>query len=91
MVQRRMRSRGWVPDLPDQRDHPFAESLLSGDLPMRLDLKNLFPAVTNQGDLSHKYFQCTRLRHTITASIILANLICKPDPNTNIKRVGKSS
>jgi C1A family cysteine protease len=43
---------GWMPDLPDQRDHQFAAPLLKlGPLPAKVDLRKQCPAVYNQGQI----------------------------------------
>ena len=43
---------GWVPDLPDHRDQPYAAPLeLVGALPARADLRAQCPPVYNQGQL----------------------------------------
>ena len=43
---------GWIPDLPDQRDHLFAAPpALLGKLPAKVDLSVDFPPVYDQGQL----------------------------------------
>ena len=43
---------GWMPDLPDHRDHQFAAPLLKlGPLPAKVDLRKQCPAVYNQGQI----------------------------------------
>lgn len=43
---------GWVPDLPDQRDHLFsAVHVVPAALPSAIDLRPKCPPVENQGDL----------------------------------------
>jgi C1A family cysteine protease len=43
---------GWVPDLPDQRDHLYAAPLVNlGPLPAKADLTPKCPAVYDQGQL----------------------------------------
>jgi C1A family cysteine protease len=43
---------GWVPDLPDHRDHYYAAPLISlGALPPKVDLTSSCPPVYDQGDL----------------------------------------
>ena len=43
---------GWLPDLPDQRDQPYAAPAeLVGVLPARADLRPQCPPVYNQGQL----------------------------------------
>src|ERR1035438_6777523 len=43
---------GWMPDLPDQRDHQFAAPLLKlGPLPAKVDLRKQCPGVYNQGQI----------------------------------------
>ncbi|MEA3187266.1 MAG: hypothetical protein QOD99_1096 [Chthoniobacter sp.] len=48
--QKISRGFGWVPDLPDQRDHAYAAPMAKlGALPRRADLRKLCPPVYNQG------------------------------------------
>jgi len=44
---------GWVPDLPDARDHKYAEKypLKAARLPVIVDKRKYFPSVNDQGDL----------------------------------------
>ncbi len=43
---------GWLPDLPDQRDHLYAAPVeMLGALPVRVDLRPLCPPVYDQGQL----------------------------------------
>lgn len=43
---------GWLPDLPDQRDHLYAAPVeMLGALPVRVDLRSQCPAVYDQGQL----------------------------------------
>lgn len=43
---------GWMPDLPDQRDHLYsAVRVVPAVLPSAIDLRKLCPPVENQGDL----------------------------------------
>lgn len=43
---------GWIRDLPDHRDHLYAAPVVTlNALPDRVDLRNLFPPVYNQGNL----------------------------------------
>ena len=43
---------GWIPDLPDQRDHEYAAPLTAiGPLPARVDLRAQCPPVYDQGQL----------------------------------------
>lgn len=42
---------GWVPDLPDHRDHLFAAPLPGQALPTKVDLRPLCPPVYDQGQL----------------------------------------
>jgi C1A family cysteine protease len=43
---------GWVPDLPDQRDHLYAAPVeVLGVLPARVDLRAKCPAIYDQGQL----------------------------------------
>ncbi|HZW32727.1 MAG TPA: C1 family peptidase [Isosphaeraceae bacterium] len=49
---RKVQRYGWVPDLPDQRDHTFAVAApLVTNLPESVDLRDQCPEVYNQGDL----------------------------------------
>jgi C1A family cysteine protease len=51
-VPRKIARYGWIPDIPDQRDHMFAAPLAAlGPLPATKDLRNLCPPVYNQGQL----------------------------------------
>jgi C1A family cysteine protease len=49
-LQRRSRY-GWVPDLPDRRDHMYALRNLGQQLPAKVDLHMHCPPVYDQGDL----------------------------------------
>ena len=53
MADRRQTKRyGWIPDLPDHRDHVYAAPLAAlGPLPPRLDLRAGCPPVYDQGEL----------------------------------------
>src|SRR4051812_16965636 len=43
---------GWMPDLPDNRDHLYAAPLLKlRRLPPKVDLRKSCPPVYNQGDI----------------------------------------
>ena len=43
---------GWLPDLPDQRDHFYAAPVeLAGVLPAKVDLRPQCPPVYDQGQL----------------------------------------
>ncbi len=43
---------GWMPDLPDNRDHPFAAPLMKlGALPSKVDLRSKCPKVYDQGQI----------------------------------------
>jgi C1A family cysteine protease len=43
---------GWIPDLPDQRDHLYAAPLATlGTLPPSVDLRQQCPAIYDQGNL----------------------------------------
>ena len=43
---------GWVPDLPDQRDHLYASPYRAGiALPSSIDLRSVCPSVYDQGQL----------------------------------------
>lgn len=51
---RKIKRYGWVPDLPDHRDHMYAApSAILSELPLKVDLRDKFqfPPVYNQGDL----------------------------------------
>ena len=46
------RSYGWIPDLPDQRDHLFAAApAILAKLPPKMDLRSGLPGVYDQGQL----------------------------------------
>jgi len=45
------RKYGWVPDLPDHRDHKYSAPAPPGKLPPKVDLHGLCPPVYDQGDL----------------------------------------
>jgi C1A family cysteine protease len=52
LTPRSIRGYGWIPDLPDQRDHMYAAPLEKvGVLPTRVDLRSRCPAVFDQGNL----------------------------------------
>ena len=52
LIQRKIQRYGWVPDLPDQRDHLFAaEPAVLLALPASIDLRARCPAVYDQGQL----------------------------------------
>src|SRR5437870_13626801 len=43
---------GWIPDIPDQRDHLFAAPILAPQtLPAKVDLRKKCPPVYDQGQL----------------------------------------
>jgi C1A family cysteine protease len=43
---------GWIPDIPDQRDHLFSAPVLAPqDLPAKIDLSSQCPPVYDQGQL----------------------------------------
>jgi hypothetical protein len=51
MVQK-IKRYGWVPDLPDARDHMYAAPAeVMTNLPPKVDLSGGFPDAFNQGDL----------------------------------------
>ena len=51
-TQRTQARYGWIPDLPDQRDHLYgAVHKVSKKLPARIDLRALCPPVEDQGQL----------------------------------------
>jgi C1A family cysteine protease len=51
-VSRKIARYGWVPDLPDARDHVYAAPLMAlGDLPATVDMRPNCPAVYDQGQL----------------------------------------
>jgi C1A family cysteine protease len=47
---RQVKRYGWIPDIPDQRDHGYAAPPLAR-LPSSVDLRRGFPPVYDQGDL----------------------------------------
>jgi C1A family cysteine protease len=51
-VRRKIARYGWIPDLPDQRDHMFAApAAVTGPLPAATDLRAKCPPVYDQGQL----------------------------------------
>src|SRR5471030_3320969 len=43
---------GWIPDLPDQRDHLYTAPIVAlGQLPTSVDLRKICPPVYDQGQL----------------------------------------
>lgn len=51
-MPRRIKKFGWVPDLPDARDHVYSAPIpLMGAMPPKADLRAECPAVLNQGQL----------------------------------------
>lgn len=50
-MPRRSLKYGWVPDLPDHRDHLFSAPPPSGGLPIKSDTHDLITTVYDQGDL----------------------------------------
>jgi C1A family cysteine protease len=51
-LARTVKGYGWLPDLPDQRDHRYsAPESVRGDLPPRVDLRPVCPPVYDQGEL----------------------------------------
>ena len=48
---RRIKRFGWIPDLPDQRDHVYAAPAQIGPLPASVDLRPACPPVYDQGQL----------------------------------------
>ncbi|MEA2510175.1 MAG: hypothetical protein QOG21_2257 [Actinomycetota bacterium] len=51
MPKRPIARYGWVPDLPDFRDFRFTAPVPEGDLPERVDMRELCPPVYDQGQL----------------------------------------
>src|SRR5215471_3993449 len=51
-MPRRIKKFGWIPDLPDARDHIYAAPIpLMGAMPAKVDLRDSCPPVLNQGQL----------------------------------------
>ena len=51
-MPRRIKKFGWIPDLPDARDHMYAAPIaLMGAMPTKVDLRPSCPPVLNQGQL----------------------------------------
>jgi C1A family cysteine protease len=51
-MPRRIKKFGWIPDLPDARDHMYAAPIsLMGAMPAKVDLRPSCPPVLNQGQL----------------------------------------
>ena len=51
-MDRKIKKYGWIPDLPDARDHMFAAPVkVLAALPTKVDLRPQCPAVLDQGDL----------------------------------------
>jgi C1A family cysteine protease len=51
-MQRKIKKFGWIPDLPDARDHVYSAPIpLLGKLPAKVDLRPACPPVLNQGQL----------------------------------------
>jgi C1A family cysteine protease len=51
-MNRKIARYGWIPDLPDQRDHMFAAaSAVQAKLPAKVDLRPKCPPVVDQGQL----------------------------------------
>lgn len=46
-----IRNYGWIPDLPDQRDHRFTSTYSIQQLPAKVDLHPGFPPIYDQGSL----------------------------------------
>ncbi|HZF02651.1 MAG TPA: peptidase, partial [Methylomirabilota bacterium] len=68
---------GWLPDLPDQRDHLYAApGEMLGALPSKIDLRAKCPPVYNQGQLG----SCTA--NAIAAAIEFDRLKQKLDDFT---------
>jgi C1A family cysteine protease len=42
---------GWIPDVPDARDHQFMSAIPPAKLPPKVDLRSKCPPVLDQGDL----------------------------------------
>src|ERR1700692_1800905 len=51
MLTKTSRSYGWIPDLPDRRDHMYALRSFNQPLPSKVDLHQYCPPVYNQGEL----------------------------------------
>jgi len=56
-MERKVKQYGWVPDLPDARDHMYAapQRVLT-TLPAKADLRPQCPPVVDQDALIGKYF-----------------------------------
>ena len=51
-MTRKIKKYGWIPDLPDQRDHRYAAPQpVLAKLPKKVDLRSRCPPVFNQGEL----------------------------------------
>src|SRR5215212_2935940 len=51
-MTRKIKRYGWIPDLPDQRDHLyFAPRPVLAKLPKNVDLRALCPPIFDQGEL----------------------------------------
>ncbi len=51
-MNRKIKKYGWIPDLPDQRDHLYsAPQPVLAKLPKKIDLRRKCPPVFNQGNL----------------------------------------
>ena len=51
-MERRIKRLGWIPDIPDQRDHLYAAPVAAlGALPAAIDLVPACPPIYDQGDL----------------------------------------
>jgi C1A family cysteine protease len=81
MVQK-IKRYGWVPDLPDVRDHMFAApAAVMTALPPKVDLSGDFPDIYNQGDLGScsgnaiaAAIQFERLKQNLTPDFIPSRL-----------------
>jgi C1A family cysteine protease len=65
---------GWIRDLPDHRDFKYTTIMQSGKLPSKIDLREVFPEVYNQGELG-----------SCTAQAIAAAIQFEHIKNHNIK------
>jgi len=50
-MRRRLSRYGWIPDVPDARDHYFRAPRKTGALPVSMDLRSVCPPVYDQGEL----------------------------------------
>ncbi len=54
-MSRQIKRYGWIPDLPDQRDHLYAPAPVLQTLPPSIDLRSQCPPVYDQGQLGSSY------------------------------------